>query len=173
MQVVDSITQKKKKRITLCGMYKFQSSISRMIKHSLHRTITRFSTKQHQCHQVIFVGTFPFYYYTAKPHSWATISVYKQDVLHHSSLYAVSETRTGTISHGCLQSASLSNYLSKNWSNNSHRKMIFKNLKFVSPCIIVQFKQITNQMQQFSSLSSWRSSTPQHVSGVCPPIIGS
>jgi hypothetical protein len=30
------------------------------------------------------------------------------------------------------------------------------NLKFVSPCIIVQFKQITNQMQQSSSLLSWR-----------------
>jgi hypothetical protein len=29
------------------------------------------------------------------------------------------------------------------------------NLRFVSPCIIVQFKQITNQLQQFSSLLSW------------------
>jgi hypothetical protein len=44
-------------------------------------------------------------------------------------------------------------------------------LRFVSPCIIVQFKQITNQMQQFSSLLSWRLFTAQHVSGLFPPII--
>jgi hypothetical protein len=46
-------------------------------------------------------------------------------------------------------------------------------LKFVSPCIIVQFKYITNQMQQFFTLLSWRLFTAQHVSGVLPPIIRS
>ena len=46
-------------------------------------------------------------------------------------------------------------------------------LKFVNPCITLQFKKITNQMQQFSSLLSWRLFTAQHVSGVCPPIIRS
>ena len=43
-------------------------------------------------------------------------------------------------------------------------------LRFVSPCIIVQFKSISNQTQQFSSLLSWRLFTAQHVSGVLPPI---
>ena len=33
--------------------------------------------------------------------------------------------------------------------------------------------QITNQMQQFSSLLSWHLLTAQHVSGVFPPIIRS
>jgi hypothetical protein len=46
-------------------------------------------------------------------------------------------------------------------------------LRFVSLCIIVQFKQITNQMQQFSSLLFWCLFTAQHVSGVSPPIIRS
>ena len=41
-------------------------------------------------------------------------------------------------------------------------------LRFVSPCIIVQFRYITNQMQQFSSLLSWRLFTVQHVSGRFP-----
>jgi hypothetical protein len=41
-------------------------------------------------------------------------------------------------------------------------------LRFASPCI-VQFKQITNQIQQFSSLLSWRLFTAQHVSSVLPP----
>ena len=46
-------------------------------------------------------------------------------------------------------------------------------LRFVSPFFIVQFKQITNQMQQFSSLLSWRLFTAQYVSGIFPPIIRS
>ena len=135
------------KRITLCRTYKHQSSISRKIKHLLHQSITRFSTKQHQCHQVIFAGTYPLYYYTAKPHSWATLSVYKQDVLHHSSLYAVNVTCIGEISHCCLQRASLSNYLSKNRSNNSHCKMILKSSYKISVHLYlhlhVTFKIIT------------------------------
>jgi len=141
------------KRITLCGMYKFQSSISCKIKHSLHRIITRFSTKQHQCHQVIFAGTYPFYNYTVKPHSWATVSVYKQDVLHHSSLYAVNVSCIGEISHCCLQRASLSNNLFKNWSNNSQCKMTSKSsykisrhlylylyvtLKIITLCVLLE-----------------------------------
>ena len=44
---------------------------------------------------------------------------------------------------------------------------------FLSPCIIVQFKEITNLMRQFFSLLSWRMFTAQHVSGVFPPIIRS
>jgi len=47
------------------------------------------------------------------------------------------------------------------------------NFSFVSPCILVQFKQITNHMQQFSSLLILRLFTAQHVSGVLPPIIRS
>jgi hypothetical protein len=65
------------------------------------------------------------------------------------------------------------------WTPNNVNKwqmgfnLAFKGLRFVSPCIIVQFKQITNQMQQFSSLLSWRLFTAQHVSGVFQPIIRS
>jgi hypothetical protein len=54
-----------------------------------------------------------------------------------------------------------------------HIKNFRSDLRFVSPCIIIQFKQITNQMQQISSLLSWRLSTAQHVSGAFPPIIRS
>jgi len=35
------------------------------------------------------------------------------------------------------------------------------------------FKFITNEIQQFSSLLSWRLFTAQHASGVFPPIIKS
>jgi hypothetical protein len=36
---------------------------------------------------------------------------------------------------------------------------------------LILFKWITNQMQPFSNLLSWRLFTAQHVSGVLPPII--
>jgi hypothetical protein len=39
--------------------------------------------------------------------------------------------------------------------------------------VIVQFKKITNQMQQFYSLLSCRLFTAQHFSGVLPPTIRS